>query len=155
MKADWQAILDSIARLLRTDSLLITSPLVFLAIFAIAIALYLAIKRMANRAGLNLSATVSLGNQMDQSGGLPADGAPDARTGLSGIHRGSIKFTVKEEPMVVRLKTGTLQKAQTLLATGKDIDSICREINPEYPSWESHKQQMFQKAMQAVLKSQS
>jgi hypothetical protein len=72
-----------------------------------------------------------------------------------GIPGGSIKFTLKEEPMVVRMKAGALQKAQTLLASGKDIDSVCHEINPEYASWGSHKQQMFQKAMEAVLKSQS
>ena len=39
MKAGWQAILDSIATSLRTDSVLSTSPLVFLVIFAVAIAL--------------------------------------------------------------------------------------------------------------------
>ena len=155
MKAGWQAILDSIATSLRTDSVFITSPLVFLVIFAVAIALYLVIKLLVNRAGLNLSATVSLGNQMEQSSGLPADGAPYTRTGRFGIREGSIKFTVKEEPMVVRMKAGALQKAQTLLATGKDMDSVCREINPEYASWGSPRQQMFQKAMEAVLKSQS
>ena len=155
MKAGWQAILDSIATSLRTDSVLITSPLVFLVIFAVATALYLVIKLLVNRAGLNPSATVSLANQMEQSGGLPADGAPHTRTGRFGIRGGSIKFTVKEEPMVVRLKGDALQKAQTLLATGKDMDSVCREIDPEYASWESLRQQMFQRAMKALLKSQS
>ena len=105
MKAGWQAILDSIATSLRTDSVLVTSPLVFMVIFAVAIALYLVIKLLVNRAGLNPSATVSLGNQMEQSGGLPADGAPYTRTGRFGIRGGSIKFTVKEEPMVVRMKS--------------------------------------------------
>jgi hypothetical protein len=155
MKAGWQAILDSIATSLRTYSVLITSPLVLLVIFAVAIALYLVIKLLVNRAGLNLAATVSLGNQMEQSSGLPVDGAAYTRTGRFGIRGGSIKFTVKEEPMVVRMKAGALQKAQTLLATGKDMDSVCREINPEYASWGSLRQQMFQKAMEAVLKSQS
>ena len=155
MKAGWQAILDSIATSLRTDYVFITSPLVLLIIFAVAIALYLVIKLLANRAWLNPSATVSLGNQMEQSGGLPADGAPYTPTGRFGIREGSSKFTAKEEPMVVRMKSGALQKAQTLLATGKDIDSVCREINPEYASWGSPRQQMFQKAMEAVLKSQS
>jgi hypothetical protein len=155
MKAGWQAILDSISTSLRTDSVLITLPLVFLVTFAVAIALYLVIKLLVNRAGLSLSATVSLGNQMEQSGGLPADGAPYTRTSRFGTRGGSIKFTVKEEPMVVRMKAGALQKAQTLLATGKDMDSVCREINPEYASWGSPRQQMFQKAMEVVLKSQS
>ena len=59
--AGWQAILGSIATSLRTDSVFITSSLVFLVIFAIAIALYL-------------------------------------------------KFTVKEEPMIVRMKAGALQR---------------------------------------------
>jgi hypothetical protein len=81
MKADWQAILDSIATSLRTDSFLVTSSLVFVVIFALAIALYLVIKLLVNRAGLSLSATVSLDNQIAQSGGSPADGAPYTRTG--------------------------------------------------------------------------
>lgn len=155
MKEDWQAIIDSIATSLRTDSVLVASSLVFVVIFAVAIALYLVIKRLVNRAGLKLSATVSLGNQIEQSGGSPADGDVFTQTGRFGIPGGSIKFTLKEEPMVVRLKADALQKAQTLLATGKDIDSVCHEINPEYASWGSHKQQMFQKAMQVVLKSQN
>jgi hypothetical protein len=76
MKADWQAILDSIATSLRTGSVLVASSLVFVVIFAVAIALYMVIKLLVNRAGINLSATVSLGNQIEQSGGSPADGAP-------------------------------------------------------------------------------
>jgi hypothetical protein len=155
MKADWHAILDSIATSLRTDSVFVTSSLVFVVIFALAIALYLVIKLLVNRAGLSLSAMVSLDNQIEQSGGSPADGAPYTRTGRFGIPGGSIKFTLKEEPMVVRMKAGALQKAQTLLASGKDIDSVCHEINSEYASWGSHRQHMFQKAMEAVLKSQS
>jgi hypothetical protein len=155
MKTGWQAILDSITTSLSTDSVLVTSPLVFLVISAVAIALYLVIKLLVNRAGLNLSATVSLGNQMEQPGGVPGDGAPNTPTGLFGIRRSSIKLTVQQEPMVVRMKSGALEKAQTLLATGKDMDSVCREINPEYASWESLRQQMFQRAIEAVLKSQS
>jgi hypothetical protein len=75
MKTGWQAILDSIAASLRTDSVLITLPLVLLVIFAVAIALYLVINLLVNQARLDLSATVSLGNQMEQPGGLPADGS--------------------------------------------------------------------------------
>ena len=126
----------------------------FLVIFAVAIALYLVIKLLVNQAGLSLSTTLSLGDPNGASGGLPADGASYTRTGRFGIRGGSIKFTVKEEPMVVRLKGGALQRAQTLLATGKDMDSVCREINPEYASWGSLRQQIFQRAMEAVLKSQ-
>ena len=155
MKAGWQAILDSIATSLRTDySVLIKSPLVFPVIFSVAIAVYLVIKLVVNRAGLNLSATVSLGNQMEQSGGLPVDGVPNTGTDRFGIPGDSIKFTVKEEPMVVRMKSDALEKARTLLATGKDMDSVCREINPEYASWSSLGQRMFQKAMETMLKSQ-
>jgi hypothetical protein len=145
MKADWQAILDSIATSLRTDSVLVTSSLAFVVTFALAIALYLVIKVLVNRAGLNLSATVSLGNQIEQSGGSPADGAPYTRTGRFGIPGGSIKFTLKEEPMVVRMKAGALRKAQTLLATGKDIDSVCHEINPEYASWDHISSRCFKR----------
>ena len=151
MKADWQAVIDSIATSLHTNSILVTSSLAFVVFFAVAIV----IKRLINRAGLNLSATVSLGNQIEQSGGSPADGAAFTQTGRFGIPGGSAKVTLKEESIVVRLKADAVQKAQTLLAAGKDIDSVCHEINPEYASWGSHKQQMFQKAMEAVLKSQS
>ena len=70
MKADWQAVIDSIATSLHTNSILVTSSLAFIVFFAVVIV----IKRLINRAGLNLSATVSLGNQIEQSGGSPADG---------------------------------------------------------------------------------
>jgi hypothetical protein len=100
---------------------------------------------MVTRAGLNLSATDSLGNQTEQSGGLPADGAPDTRTGRFGIRRGSIKLTAKHEAMIVRMKSDALEKARTLLATGKDMGSVCREINPEYASWGSLEQKIFQR----------
>jgi len=155
MKAGWQDILDSIATALHTDSVLITSPPVLLVIFGVAIALYLVIKLLINRAGFSPSATDSLGNQMEQSGGLPANRAPNSQTGRVGIREGSTKFAAKKEQMVVRMKSGALQKAQSLLATGTDMDSICREINPEYASWESRKQQVFQKTMEAVIKSKS
>ena len=71
MKADWQAILDSIATSLRTDSVLVTSSLVFVVIFAVAIALYLVIKLLVNRAGLNLSATVSLVTKLSNPAARP------------------------------------------------------------------------------------
>ncbi len=150
MKADWQAVIDSIATSLHINSILVTSSLVFVVFFPVAIV----IKRLINRTGLNLSATVSLGNQIEQSGGSPADGTALTRTGRFGIPGGSAKFTLKEESIAVRLKADAVQKAQTLLAAGKDIDSVCHEINPEYASWEAHKQRIFQRAMQAMLKAQ-
>ena len=51
MKADWQAILDSIATSFRTDSFLVTSSLVFVVIFALAIALYLVVKLSGQSGG--------------------------------------------------------------------------------------------------------
>jgi hypothetical protein len=154
MKAGWQAILDSIARSLGAHSVHISSPRALMVIISAAIALFLLIKLLVNRAGIKISTRVSFNDQMAQSDGSPVAGAPDTHTVLFGIDGVSTKISVKEEPMVVRLKAGSLEKAQMLVATGKDMDSVCREIDPDYASWESLKQQKFQKAIAAVLKSQ-
>lgn len=69
----------------------------------------------------------------------------------------SINFTKTVtigEPNVYKLDTNALQQAQDLLRGGKEIGSVCREINPEYANWGSIQQQLFQKTLEAVLKSQ-
>jgi hypothetical protein len=58
------------------------------------------------------------------------------------------------EPTVVKMETNALQQAQDLLNGGKDMDAVCREINPEYAKWGSIQQQLFRKTLEAVLKSQ-
>jgi hypothetical protein len=58
------------------------------------------------------------------------------------------------EPTVVKMESNALRTAQDLLSAGKDMDSVCREINPEYAQWGSIQQQLFRKTMESVLKSQ-
>jgi heme/copper-type cytochrome/quinol oxidase subunit 4 len=69
----------------------------------------------------------------------------------------SIHFTETErtsEPTVVRMENDDLQKAASLLVSGKDMDSVCAEINPDYANWGSLQKQLFRKTMEEVLKSQ-
>jgi len=77
------------------------------------------------------------------------------RPGAVKIESGNITETVTVgEPTVVKMETNTLQQAQDLLNAGKNMDAVCREINPEYAKWGSIQQQLFRKTMEAVLKSQ-
>lgn len=69
----------------------------------------------------------------------------------------SIHFTVTErtsEPTIVRMENDDIQKAASLLLSGKDMDSVCAEINPDYANWGSLQKQLFRKTMEEVLKSQ-
>jgi hypothetical protein len=56
------------------------------------------------------------------------------------------------EPLVVRLDNDAINKARLLLSTGKDLESVCRELEPGYGNWGSVQQRMFRKAMEKVLK---
>jgi methanogenic corrinoid protein MtbC1 len=38
------------------------------------------------------------------------------------------------EPTVVKMESNALRRAQDLLSAGKDMDSVCREINPDMRS---------------------
>jgi mannose/fructose/N-acetylgalactosamine-specific phosphotransferase system component IID len=158
MKPDWQAIFDAVGKSLAMDPALVGWFVLLLLIMAVVVPLYLAIKLRSYRAGLNRNSTMSPDNLMDLINRLPADGETiQTRTGLFGSLGSAIKIAktvTVEEPTVMRMDGDAVQKAQLLLATGKDMDSICREINPEYASWGSFRQQMFQKAMEAVLKAQ-
>ena len=69
----------------------------------------------------------------------------------------SINFTKTvrtSEPTVVRMENDAIQKAASLLVSGKDMDSVCAEINPDYANWGSLQKQLFRKTMEEVLKSQ-
>jgi hypothetical protein len=57
------------------------------------------------------------------------------------------------EPTVVKMESDVLQQARDLHTAGKDMDSICREINPEYSRWGSTRQMLFRKTMETMLSS--
>jgi hypothetical protein len=57
------------------------------------------------------------------------------------------------EPVIIKLDNAAIQKARDSLSAGGDLDSICRELEPEYATWISIRQQAFQKAMEALLKA--
>jgi hypothetical protein len=57
------------------------------------------------------------------------------------------------EPTVLKMESDVLQKARDLQTAGKDMDSICREINPEYSRWGSTQQMLFRKTMETMVSS--
>jgi hypothetical protein len=73
-------------------------------------------------------------------------------TNPSATIRGNV---TKGESLVVKLDKDSIQKARLLLSTGKDLESVCSELEPGYPNWGYIQQQMFRKAMERVLKSKS
>ena len=62
------------------------------------------------------------------------------------------KTVTMGEPTVVMMGIDAMRKAQDLITAGKDMDSVCREIEPEYANWGSVQQQVFRKMLEAVLK---
>jgi hypothetical protein len=38
-------------------------------------------------------------------------------------------------PLVVKLDTDSIRRAHDLLSAGQDLESVCREIEPEYVNW--------------------
>jgi hypothetical protein len=66
----------------------------------------------------------------------------------------TIKRTVTvKEPLVVRLDKDAIQKARILMSTGRDLESVCREIEPGYQNWGFAQQQGFRKAMETLLEN--
>jgi hypothetical protein len=66
----------------------------------------------------------------------------------------TIKRTITvKEPLVVRLDKDAIQKARILVSTGRDLESVCREIEPSYQNWGFAQQQGFRKAMETLLKN--
>ncbi len=56
-------------------------------------------------------------------------------------------------PTVIRMDNDAVRKAQDLLKSGKDLDLVCREIEPDYANWDSIRQQLFRTTLEAVLKA--
>ncbi len=85
--------------------------------------------------------------------GLSLDPSLKIRRGLSIGKADSFKVSVME-PTVIKLDNTAIQKARDCLSAGGDLDSICRELEPEYTNWISIRQQAFQKAIAMLLKTQ-
>lgn len=69
-----------------------------------------------------------------------------------------LSFTISRnvtigKPTVLRMDQAALDSARDLMRAGKDLDSICRQVEPDYAGWGSLEQMMFRETMQAVLKS--
>jgi hypothetical protein len=82
------------------------------------------------------------------------DRAEDAIKANSGAN---LTLAVKgsaRESLVIRLNKDALQKASDLLRVGNDLESVCREIEPEYPNWRIVQQQAFRRAIEMVLKAE-
>jgi hypothetical protein len=56
--------------------------------------------------------------------------------------------------LVVRLNKDTVQKARELLRAGNDLESVCREIEPEYGNWRTLQQHAFRRAIEMVLSAE-
>ena len=78
----------------------------------------------------------------------------DHAEAISGV--GGTLTVKRSQPqrLVVKLDKDAVEKGRALLTAGKDFDSVCREIEPEYASWGMLQQQVFQKAMKTLLKTQ-
>jgi hypothetical protein len=105
------------------------------------------------------------GNEMEATSGVDGTGNRKSRFRVGFSISPSIEFnrgapagkhlTVKvstSEPLVIKLDHDAVQKARSLLSTGSDMDSICREIEPAYGDWLAVQQHAFQKAVEALLK---
>lgn len=155
MKANWQTALASFVQSVNVNPGLLLG--LFLILMALVLVLY-AIKAL--RSGSKVSSQSGTLSPDDINAMNPSsmDGASLQKPGgllrtLTG--RVNIKTTVRvAEPTVVRLEADALQKAQDLLKSGMDMDSVCREINPDYVKWGSLEQRLFQRAMETLLKSQ-
>ena len=58
------------------------------------------------------------------------------------------------EPIFFKLDKDALQKVRDSLSAGKDLDTVCREIEPPYANWSAIRQEVFRKALDMMLKSQ-
>jgi|SRR5208283_4103854 len=81
--------------------------------------------------------------------------ASEDRAGaISGV--GSALTIKRSQPqrLVVKLNKDAVEKGRALLTAGEDFDSVCRAIEPEYANWGALQQQVFQRAMKALLETQ-
>jgi hypothetical protein len=42
---------------------------------------------------------------------------------------------VRHEPIFIKLDNDAIQKVRDSLSAGKDLDAVCREIEPAYANW--------------------
>jgi hypothetical protein len=78
------------------------------------------------------------------------EGATETASGANAAL--SIKSPHRES-IVIRLDTNAVQKARDLIRAGANLDSVCREIDPDYASWQTGRQAVFQRAIEMMLKA--
>jgi hypothetical protein len=61
---------------------------------------------------------------------------------------------VRHESVFIKLDNNAIQKVRDTLSAGKDLDAVCREIEPAYTNWGNIQQEVFRKALDMMLKSQ-
>ncbi len=61
---------------------------------------------------------------------------------------------VSRESLFIKLNNDAIQKLRDSLSAGKDLDAVCREIEPAYANWGYIQQEVFRKALDTMLKSQ-
>ena len=82
--------------------------------------------------------------------GLSLNPSINIRRAVSVGPSATVKVTTSQ-PLVVKLDKDAVQRARDLLTAGGDLDSVCREIEPEYANWISLQQRAFRKALETVL----
>jgi hypothetical protein len=63
------------------------------------------------------------------------------------------KNQVVTRSTVIKLDKAAFETARELKETGRDFDSICRAIEPDYARWGSVQQRVFRDALEAILKT--
>jgi hypothetical protein len=64
------------------------------------------------------------------------------------------KKVIRHEPIFIKLDKDAIQKVRDSLSAGKDLDALCREIEPAYANWGYIQQEVFRKALDMMFKSQ-
>jgi hypothetical protein len=57
------------------------------------------------------------------------------------------------EPTVVKMGNDEIKQAADLLRGGSDMDTVCRQINPDYAQWPKLQQRLFRMTLEKVLRS--
>lgn len=109
-------------------------PLILLALAVLA---YFVLRRL----GVNVRVTGG------QAGG-PA-GTTSRSTG--GSSRFSIE-TIAADPVVYRLDAEALERARGRIAMGEGLDAVCRDINPDYGTWDAAQREAFRRVLDAALR---
>jgi hypothetical protein len=177
MDASWQSLLNWVSTLL-ANATGGTLVLIVLALLLVAFVLpaYLFAKALTPRypaSGSRVAAQDALVQSLLKGGdaSVTLDSPDDSRENLLralgdspadlprrlfGLLPANVKiletFTVGE-PTVVKMGNDDLRKAADLLRAGADLDTICRQLNPEYAQWGALQQRLFRMTMEKVLKS--